>query len=111
MYRWIFISASRRERRQNVESYWELDQKHSGEILEDAKDLTKKREKLKYFQSNPVRSTKPLVNSEAFYRNYVHMKDDPKTLDRKTLTLTCIYKFARHEWVGISGAWDYLKPM
>lgn len=32
-------------------------------------------------------------------------------MDRKTLLLTCVYKFARHEWVGISGAWDYLKPV
>ena len=28
------------------------------------------------------------------------------TLDRPTLLLTFLYKFARHEWVGISAAWD-----
>ena len=32
-------------------------------------------------------------------------------LDRKTLMLTAIYKFARHEWVGIMGAWDYAPSM
>lgn len=39
------------------------------------------------------------------------MKDDPKTLDRMTLMLTGIYKFARHEWVGIKGAWDVVPDM
>src|SRR5436190_5341249 len=34
------------------------------------------------------------------------MRDDPRTLDRKTLLLTFLYKFARHEYVGISAAWD-----
>ena len=39
------------------------------------------------------------------------LKDDKASLDRKTLMLTCIYKFARHEWVGISGAWDAVPEM
>ena len=34
------------------------------------------------------------------------MRDDPRKLDRTTLLLTFLYKFARHEWVGISAAWD-----
>jgi hypothetical protein len=34
------------------------------------------------------------------------MRDDPRALDRTTLLLTFLYKFARHEWVGISAAWD-----
>lgn len=33
------------------------------------------------------------------------------TLDRKTLLLTFLYKFARHEWVGISAAWDATPTM
>jgi hypothetical protein len=33
------------------------------------------------------------------------MKDDPNSLDRMTLMLTGMYKFARHEWVGIKAAW------
>lgn len=39
------------------------------------------------------------------------MQDDPKTLDRMTLMLTGMYKFARHEWVGIKGAWDVVPNM
>jgi hypothetical protein len=34
------------------------------------------------------------------------MEDDPRTLDRMTLLLTFLYKFARHEFIGISAAWD-----
>lgn len=110
-FRSIFSPSTSSERKQNFEDYWNFDLQHSGEILEEEKNLVKKKEKLNYFQSYPVRSRKPLADPESFYRNYVHLKDDPKTMDRKTLLLTCIYKFARHEWVGISGAWDYLKPV
>jgi hypothetical protein len=53
----------------------------------------------------------PLADPEAFYRNYVKMEDDPATLDRMTLMLTCLYKFARHEWVGIKGAWEAIPDM
>ncbi len=74
-------------------------------------DLAKKRARLKHFQDNPVKLRKPLVDPEAFYRNYIDMQDDPKSLDRMTLMLTGIYKFARHEWVGIKGAWDAVPDM
>jgi len=111
MHRSIFSPATTRERAENFEDYWSFSQAHAGEIIEDEKDLTKKREKLRFFQENPVRSKNPLPDPEVFYRNYVHLKDDPAEIDRKTLTLTCIYKFARHEWVGISGAWDRIPSM
>jgi hypothetical protein len=39
------------------------------------------------------------------------MRDDPRTVDRTTLLLTFLYKFARHEYVGISAAWDRTKPI
>jgi len=39
------------------------------------------------------------------------MRDDPQTLDRKTLLLTFLYKFARHEYVGISAAWSRTERM
>jgi hypothetical protein len=39
------------------------------------------------------------------------MQDDPRTLDRTTLLLTFLYKFARHEYVGISAAWDRTEPI
>jgi hypothetical protein len=58
-----------------------------------------------------VRSHSPLPDPERFYRNCVVMRDDPRTLDRTTLLLTFLYKFARHEYVGISGAWDHTKPI
>src|SRR5262245_52826241 len=107
----IFSPSDSRQRSDNFESYWEFTQRHSGEILETDKDLSRKREVLRRFQGEAVRSRQPLADPEKFYRNYVKMRDDPRTLDRKTLLLTCIYKFARHEWVGISGAWDAIPSM
>ncbi len=110
-YRSIFSPCTAEERKKNFESYWVFSQRHAGELFETDKDLGQKRAKLKYFQENPVRSRKPLADPELFYRNYVKLKDDPRQFDRKTLLLTCIYKFARHEWVGISGAWDAVPTM
>jgi hypothetical protein len=104
----IFTPSTDAERAENFESYWAFTQRHDGEILEDRRELTRKNELLAGFQNNPVRSRNPLPDPEIFYRNYVHMKDDPRTFDRKTLLLTFLYKFARHEWVGISAAWDQI---
>jgi hypothetical protein len=105
-FRSIFSPSTATERVSNFETYFEFSRGHSGEIIEAEKDLTLKRARLKYFQDNPVRSRRPLADPDAFYRNYVKLVDDPSKLDRRTLLLTCVYKFARHEWVGISGAWD-----
>jgi hypothetical protein len=105
-YRSIFTPATRRERAANFDAYWAYSVEHDGEILEDQKGLRKKQQILTRFQSNPVRSGKPLPDPEGFYRNYVKMEDDPRTLDRMTLLLTFLYKFARHEFIGISAAWD-----
>lgn len=105
-HRSIFSPSTRQEREKNFESYWSYTLQHDGEILETEKDLMKKRELVRDFTEHAVRSRRPLDHPEIFYRNYIEMRDDPRTLDRKTLLLTCIYKFARHEWVGISGAWD-----
>lgn len=105
-YRSIFSPATRLERAANFEAYWAYTVEHDGEILEDQKSLTRKQQSLTRFQSNPVRSSRPLPDPEGFYRNYVTMQDDPRMLDRKTLLLTFLYKFARHEFVGISAAWS-----
>lgn len=110
-YRSVFSPASQDERERNFKSYWQFSQQHSGDLFEDDKDLSNKRSKLEYFQSNRVNLRTPLSDPDAFYRNYVDMQDDPNTLDRKTLMLTAIYKFARHEWVGIKGAWDVVPNM
>ncbi len=110
-YRSIFTPTHRKERINNFESYWAFTQSHSGKIFEEDKDLSKKRDALTHFRGHPVRSRKPLPDPSLFYRNYVRMKDDATKFDRKTLLLTCIYKFARHEWVGISAAWDYLPSL
>jgi len=107
-YRSIFTPSTDGERAENFESYWAFTQRHDGEILEDRRELTRKNELLAGFQGSPVRSRQPLPDPERFYRNYVHLKDDPGTFDRKTLLLTFLYKFARHEWVGISAAWDQI---
>jgi hypothetical protein len=39
------------------------------------------------------------------------MQDNPETLDQRTRLLTFLYKFARHEWIGISAAWDATPTM
>jgi hypothetical protein len=110
-YRSVFSPATLQERKDNFEKYWEFTQQHGGELFEKDKDLAKKKAKLQSFKDNPVTMRVPLANPEAFYRNYVEMKDDPKSLDRMTLMLTGMYKFARHEWVGIKGAWDVVPDM
>ncbi|HXX92819.1 MAG TPA: hypothetical protein VEN81_04250 [Planctomycetota bacterium] len=110
-FRSIFTPTSRRERRTNFEDYWSYTLRHDGTILESEKDLTRKRALLEGYRARPVRSRRPLTDPERFYRNYVTMKDRPGTLDRKTLLLTFLYKFARHEWVGISAAWDLIPTM
>ncbi len=105
-YRSIFTPTTGRVRADNFENYWAYTLGHDGDILEDQKDLVKKKDKLASYQNSPVRSRQPLSDPDRFYRNYVTMQDDPATFDRKTLLLTFLYKFARHEWVGISAAWD-----
>ena len=111
LYRSIFSPSTKQQRRENFENYWQFTQQHGGELLEADRDLAKKRAKLAYFQANPVQLRQPLANPDAFYRNYVEMHDKPETLDKITLMLTGIYKFARHEWVGIKGAWDVVPDM
>jgi hypothetical protein len=110
-YRSVFSPASRQQRKENFDSYWEFSQHHSGELFEQDRDLSKKQARLKQFQDNPVKLRKPLADPDAFYRNYIVLQDDPQSLDRLTLMLTGIYKFARHEWVGIKGAWDAVPDM
>jgi hypothetical protein len=107
----IFSPRTAVERDANFATYFEFSKRLSGELIETEKDLTIKRARLKYFQDHPVRSRRPLAEPDSFYRNYVKLIDDPKRLDRKTLLLCCVYKFARHELVGISGAWDAVRPI
>jgi len=110
-FRSIFSPASKQEQANNFEDYWVFTQCHNGELLEADKDTVKKRARFKFFQDNPVHLRTPLTNPNKFYRNYVDMQDDPETLDRMTLMLTSMYKFARHEWVGIKGAWEVVPNM
>jgi hypothetical protein len=105
-HRSIFSPSTPRERAENFESYWAYMRRRDGEILESEKSLARKKEILEAFQANPVRSRKPLPDPERFYRNYVKLVEDPAGLDPKTRLLTFLYKFARHEWAGISCAWD-----
>jgi hypothetical protein len=110
-FRSIFSPNTAAERVSNFETYFAFSKRLSGELIEADKDLTNKRARLQYFQDHAVRSRLPLADPESFYRNYVKLVDDPMKLDRKTLLLCCIYKFARHEFVGISGAWDAVRPI
>jgi len=110
-YRSIFSPATSRERRDNFEDYWIYSQDHAGEILEDERNLTRKKEVLTRFQNLAIRSRSLLSDPKSFYRNYLRIVDDPRSLDRKTLLLTFLYKFARHEWAGISAVWDGIPTM
>ena len=110
-FRSIFSPSTAAERDSNFETYFEFSKGLSGELLEADKDLTIKRARLAYFRDHPVRSRQPLADPEKFYRNYVELEDDPKSLDRKTVLLCCVYQFARHEFVGITGAWDAMNPI
>ena len=105
-YRSIFTNATPRERQENFEDYLAFTLAQDGELFEAEKDLAKKRDQLRAFQASPVRARRPLAHPEQFYRNHVAFQDDPAAIDRKTLLFTCLYKVARHEWVGISAAWD-----
>ena len=107
----VFSPATEQQRKQNFKDYWVFTQQHGGELFEEDKDLAKKRARLQHFKDNPVNLRKPLADPDVFYRNYIEMQDDPASLDRMTLMLTAIYKFARHEWVGIKGAWDAVPDM
>ncbi len=111
LYLSIFTPATRSERAANFEAYWSYSVRHDGAILHDEKNLVKKRDILAGFQAHPVRSRRPLADPASFYRNHVTMQDDPRLLDRKTLLLTFLYKFARHEYVGISAAWGRTERM
>lgn len=110
-YRSVFSPSTAQQRQDNFENYWTFSQRHSGELFEADQDLANKRAKLRYFQEHPVRLRTPLADPAAFYRNCLQLQDDPQSLDHKTLLLTGIYKFARHEWVGIKGAWDAVPDM
>ena len=110
-YRSIFSSATRKERDANFAAYWQYCLDRDGEILQAEKDLVKKRMILAQLQANPVRSRRPLADPVRFYGNCVTMRDDPRALDRKTILLTFLYKFARHEYVGISAAWARTEPI
>ncbi len=52
-YRSIFTAATRRERIANFEAYWAYSVGHDGEILQNQKDLVKKRDTLAGFQADP----------------------------------------------------------
>jgi hypothetical protein len=110
-HRSIFTPSSRRQRADNFEDYWRYTLDHDGEIIEAEQDLEKKKQLMARYRSSPVRSREPLADPDAFYRNYVKLVDDPQQIDRKTRLLTFLYKFARHEWVGISAAWDGIPDM
>src|SRR5262245_26494172 len=105
-HRSIFTPATSEERRSNFEDYLDFTLGRDGKIFEATRDLERKRERLQAFRADPVRARRPLRDPECFYRNHVAWVDDPAAADDTTRLLTWLYKVARHEWVGISSAWD-----
>ena len=65
----IFSSATVRERAENFETYWLYTLGNDGDIIEDDKDLTKKRELRARLQAKAVRARRPLSDPQSFYRN------------------------------------------
>jgi hypothetical protein len=110
-YRSIFTDATAREREENFEDYLAHTVAQNGELFEAERDLATKREILRAFRASPVRSRRPLADPDRFYRNHVTFRDDPAAVDRRTLLFTCLYKVARHEWVGISSAWQATRSL
>jgi len=104
-YLTIYSPSTAEQRQENFVDYWSFSRAHSGDIIETEKNLTKKHAILENFKATRPTLKQAFAHPEVFYRNYVHLVDDKNSLDRKTLLMTCIYKFARHEWVGITGAW------
>ena len=111
LYRSIFAPSRGRERRANFEAYWAYTLERDGAILEDERDLARKKALVAGFRTRPVRTRAQLGDSVRFYENCVTLHVDPRTLDRTTLFLTFLYKFARHEWVGISAAWEETRSL
>jgi len=107
----LFGCSTSDARAANWSSYLDFIRKTSGDLLEADKDLTHKRELLDRLSEPAIRTRRPLPSPEAFYRNCDKLRDDPRTLDKKTLTLTCLYKFARHEWAGVEAAWTAVPPL
>jgi hypothetical protein len=105
-YHSVFAPARRRERRENFEAYWAYAVARDGDILEDEKDLREKKALVARFRAHPVRSRHALDDPAVFYDNCVRLRVLATEMDRTTLLLTFLYKFARHEWVGVSAAWD-----
>jgi hypothetical protein len=110
-YRSVFSPSRGRERRDNFEAYWAYTLERDGALLEDEKDLELKKALVAKFRANPVRARAALPDRERFYENCVRMQVDPRSLDRSTLFFSFLYKFARHEWVGVSAAWDETPPL
>lgn len=110
IYRSIFSPSTAAEQAQNFDDYWRFCQANAGALMEAEQNLSQKHATLQALQATPVRLRQPLPDPEAFYRNYVQCQDALETLDRRTLLLTAIYKVARHEWVGITGAWEVTPP-
>lgn len=105
-YRSIFSPNTLVEKDKNFQHYWQFCQVQDGELVEAQRDLTRKRDLLRALQAQPVRALRPLADPAAFYRNAVRCRDRLASIDRRTLLFTAIYKLARHEWIGISEAWE-----
>ena len=80
-FRSIFSPATARERSLNFEDYWLYTLENDGELIEEERDLTKKRELRTRLQDKAVRARRPLSDPQRFYRNHLKMLDDPRTLD------------------------------
>jgi hypothetical protein len=110
-YRSIFTPSTRAERAANFTSYLAYTEARNGALLQAERDLAVKRQRLAFFQAHPVRSRRPLPDPARFHDNALVMRDDPRMLDPIARLLTFLYKFARHEWLGITAAWDVLPMM
>ncbi|MEY2700233.1 MAG: hypothetical protein RIQ52_988 [Pseudomonadota bacterium] len=101
-----FRPAESQVRADNFQSYWTHINTTSGALDEAARDLSIKSARLQDFASSVPHLSLNAEEQAWFERNAMHCQDNLGKADRKLLLLTCIYKFARHELLGIQGAWD-----
>src|SRR5262249_61930050 len=70
----IFSPATVQGRQENFECYWQFIQSKTGELLETARDLSKKRATLEHFQTHAVLTCQPLPIPAAFYRTCLTLR-------------------------------------
>lgn len=106
-----FRPAAKQVRDENFQDYWKHINATSGTLDESMRDLSIKANRFQDFAASITPLTMSPEDQAWFQRNAMHCRDDLSKADRRLLLLTCLYKFARHELLGIQGAWEVTRNM